>query len=929
MPADLWRLRAVLQRELEGGAADALVQGGLDAMLARESDGEPEGAPLRRMVAALPDAGYVAMDTEERRTWLRRAIVTIDRETALADALRPPPAIAPVPEVPARKARAAKAAKAPAKPRVAHEPSEDARLTSNMTPAQRAAHRAPPGSAALELPIEQAGTGLRSQTFARLEHLGIRTVGDALRFYPYRHHDFSRTVPISALRVGVEQTVRGTIDRAREVRMGRGGKMRATEAVLTDDMGARITATWFNQPYIARALPVGSQVAFAGKVTAYRGHLAFQNPEYERLDGPGAGAHTGRFVPVYSLTQGLPQRTLRTMIAGLLEAFLERVQDPVPADIRARHGLLGLVEATKQIHYPDSDELLQEARRRLAFDELLAIQIGVVSRKREWQAQGNAPVVIDHAAADAFLATLPFRLTRAQGQALRDIRMDIARNVPMSRLLEGDVGSGKTVVALAAMLSMISAGYQAVMMAPTEVLAEQHYRTLCRMLSGESEPPLHGMVNVPGLPLPVRIVLLTGSTKAKERRAALDALKHGGAQLAVGTHALIQEGVEYARLGLAVVDEQHRFGVMQRGALRRKGLEGGTSVGAAGSAGSPPTPTLPHEGGGGLSAMGGGETSPLLPSDLPVPSVSAPSPLVGEGEGGGIPASASAPSGAISPHLLVMSATPIPRSLALTAYGDLDLTIIDELPPGRTPIVTKWLSPIQRREAFATMRAEIEAGRQAFVICPLVEGSDTVESRAATEEFERLKTEEFPDLGERGRIIMLHGRMGARQKDEVMRAFANHEADILVSTAVVEVGIDVPNATVMAIEGADRFGLAQLHQFRGRVGRGEHASTCFLLADDPTPDAEERLSVMERTLDGFELAEADLQLRGPGDLFGTTQSGVASLRVASLLDAPLIDAARREAETLLDEDPDLVRLDHQPLKAAIASRTASVVAEMH
>ncbi|MEI7925525.1 MAG: ATP-dependent DNA helicase RecG, partial [Chloroflexota bacterium] len=688
----------------------------------------------------------------------------------------------------------------------------------------------------------------------------------ALRSYPYRHHDFSRTVPISALRVGVEQTVRGTIDRAREVRMGRGGKMRATEAVLTDDMGARITATWFNQPYIVRALPVGSQVAFAGKVTAYRGHLAFQNPEYERLDGPGAGAHTGRFVPVYSLTQGLPQRTLRAMIASLLEVFADRIEDPVPREIRQRHGLMDLVTATRQIHYPDSEEQLHEARRRLAFDELLAIQLGVVSRKREWQAQGNAPVVIDHAAADAFLATLPFTLTRSQASALHDVRMDIARNVPMSRLLEGDVGSGKTVVALAAMLSMISAGYQAVMMAPTEVLAEQHYRTLCKMLSGESEPPLHGMVNVPGLPLPVRIVLLTGSTRAAERRAAMDALKHGGAQLAVGTHALIQESVEYARLGLAVVDEQHRFGVMQRGALRRKGLEGGTAVEDA---------------------------------------------------------------QAISPHLLVMSATPIPRSLALTAYGDLDLTIIDELPPGRTPIVTKWLSPIQRREAFATMRAEIEAGRQAFVICPLVEGSDTVESRAATEEFERLKTEEFPDLGAAGRIIMLHGRMGSRQKDEVMRAFANHEADILVSTAVVEVGIDVPNATVMAIEGADRFGLAQLHQFRGRVGRGEHASTCFLLADDPTPDAEERLSVMERTTDGFELAEADLQLRGPGDLFGTAQSGAASLRVASLLDAPLIDAARREAETLLDEDPDLVRLDHQALKAAIASRTASVVAEMH
>ncbi|MFA7248207.1 MAG: ATP-dependent DNA helicase RecG [Dehalococcoidia bacterium] len=889
MSADLWRLRAVLERELESGAADTLVQGGLDAMLAREAEGEREGSPVRRMRAALPIAGYAAMDTEERVTWLRRALATIRRETALADELAPPP-IAPVPERPARASRAAAKPARASRPRAAPGSASGGEerggaATPGLTGPQRAARRAAPGAAALDLPIEDAGTGLRAPTFARLEHLGIRTVGDALRAYPYRHHDFSRTVPISALKVGVEQTVRGTIDRAREVRMGRGGKMRATEAVLTDDLGARITATWFNQPYIARSLPAGSHVALAGKVTIYRGRPVFQNPEYERLDGPHAGAHTGRFVPVYSLTQGLPQRTLRTMIASLLEAFGDRIEDPVPEAIRRRHGLVGLAEATRQIHYPDSEDALREARRRLAFDELLAIQLGVVSRKREWQAQGNAPVITDHAAAEAFLATLPFALTRSQREALAAIRADIARNVPMSRLLEGDVGSGKTVVALAAMLSMISAGYQAVMMAPTEVLAEQHYRTLCRMLSGlddgASEPPLHGVVNVPGLPLPVRIVLLTGSTRAAERRAAMEALKFGGAQLAVGTHALIQENVEYARLGLAVVDEQHRFGVMQRGALRRKGIEGG---GAA---------------------------------------------LREDRDRAGEASSPSREEHAISPHLLVMSATPIPRSLALTAYGDLDLTIIDELPPGRTPIVTKWLSPIQRREAFATMRAEIEAGRQAFVICPLVEGSETVESRAATEEFERLRTEEFPDLGERGRILLLHGRMGAKQKDGVMRAFANGEADILVSTAVVEVGIDVPNATVMAIEGADRFGLAQLHQFRGRVGRGDHASTCFLLADDPTPEAEERLSVMERTTDGFALAEADLQLRGPGDLFGTAQSGIPSLRVASLLDAPLIDAARREAETLLDEDPDLKRLDHQALKAAIASRTASVVAEMH
>ena len=874
MTADLSRLRAVLERELDAGADDVLVQGGLDALLAREVASEAADAPLRRMLAALPADGYAALDREERSTWLRRALATIRRESLLEAELTPPPVVIGA----AATRRASKAPpRAPAE-RPASAPPVRVREPAGprLSGAARAAQQAPPGAAGLDLPVARAGTGLREPTLARLDHLGIRTVGDALRHYPYRHNDFSSTVPISALRAGAEQTVRGTIQRSREMRIGRGGRMRATEVVLADDTGAHITATWFNQPYLAKQLPAGAQIALAGKVTVYGGRLALQNPEYERLDTDREGAHTGRLVPVYSLTQGLPQRTLRAMIASLLDAFGDRVEDPVPPEIRARHRLMTLLEATRQAHYPDSDEQRREALRRLAFDELLAIQIGVQTRKREWQAQGNAPAIEDHAAAEAFLASLAFALTEAQRRVLADVRRDLARSVPMSRLLEGDVGSGKTVVAVAAMLSLVSAGYQAVMMAPTEVLAEQHYRTLCQLISGEAEPPLNGVVNVPGLPLPVKVVLLTGATRAKERREAVEALRFGGAQIAVGTHALIQEGVDYARLGLAVVDEQHRFGVMQRGALRRKGLEGGS----AGQASTPPT------------------TSTTV-ADSP----------------------------GVSPHLLVMSATPIPRSLALTAYGDLDLSIIDELPPGRTPIVTRWLSPIQRREAFARMREEVTAGRQAFVICPLVEGSATVESRAATEEFVRLTTEEFPDLADR--IALLHGRMGARAKDDVMRAFAAHETDILVSTAVVEVGIDVPNATVMVIEGADRFGLAQLHQFRGRVGRGEHASACYLLADDPSLEAEERLSIMERTSDGFALAEADLQLRGPGDLFGTAQSGVASLRVASLLDAPLIDAARREAETLLDADPELSAPAHQALKRAIAGRTASVVAEMH
>ena len=836
MTADLDRLQSVLQRELQHGCDDELVDGGLDELLRRQVRGEQPPSPLLRMLAALPDEGYRALDVEARRQWLKRALATIVQERGTpADTRR---RRAPAPKTPGRGTRARPAAPA--------------------TPARSGGATAarpqvvPPGAAALDLPLRQAGTGLRSATFDRLEKLGLRTVGEALRHYPYRHHDFSRTVPIAQLRVGVEQTVRGTVDRAREVRMGRRGRMRSTEATISDEAGASVRVVWFNQPYLARQLRPGAEIAIAGTAIAYRGHTTFQNPQFELLDEPGTDGqtHTGRLVPVYRLTERLPQRTLRALIAGLLDRFVDRIAEPLPAELRERHGLMGIVEATRQGHYPDSAEALTAARRRLAFDELLSLQLGVVRRKREWQEAGDAPQIADRSAAESFVDSLPFALTGAQQRVLGEVLGDLGRSVPMARLLEGDVGSGKTVVALAAILATVAAGHQAVMMAPTEVLAEQHFRTICALLSGEPEPPLSGVVNVPFLPLPLRVVLLTGSTRSKQRRDALEAVAHGGAQIIVGTHALIEKGVTFQRLGLAVVDEQHRFGVMQRAELREKGQ---------------------------------------------------------------------------SPHLLVMTATPIPRSLALTVFGDLDLSVIDEMPPGRTPIETHWLPPERRDEAFATLRAEVEAGRQGFVICPLVEGSETVISRAATEEHERLCSEQFPDLADR--IALLHGRMSGREKAAAMAAFASGETAILVSTAVVEVGIDVPNATVMLIEGADRFGLAQLHQFRGRVGRGEHPSLCYLLADDPSEEAEQRLSIVARTVNGFELAEADMRMRGPGELFGTRQSGMPSLQVASLLDVRLIHATRREAEHLLDADPKLAAREHWELRLMAARLADSVVAE--
>lgn len=837
--ADLTALQAVLERELEHGCDNTSVEGGIDELIRTQARGEMPSSPLLRMVAHLPALGYRSLSTEERRSWARRAIATIVHARAEADAAR----LAP------------RATKKPATKRASGAVGAAAtKTTAPRTPRAPAVSRSlvPPGPEALELPLRNAGIRLGPATFDRLERIGVKTIGDALRTYPYRHLDFSNSVPVSQVRVGVQQTVRGTVDSVQEIRMGRGGRMRSSEAWLSDDAGSRIQLLWFNQPYIARNLKAGTEIAVSGTPSVFRGRPTFNNPEFERLGGDGQGMHTGRMIPMYHLTEGLPQRRLRDTIASLVEKYADRVPDPLPAEVRERQHFISAVDAIKQIHYPDDQESLDAARKRLAFEELLAIQIGVVGRKRIWQEQGDAPHIDAREASEAFLATLPYALTGAQRRALNDVLQDISHGVPMARLVEGDVGSGKTVVALAAMLGTVADGYQAVMMAPTEVLADQHFRTICMLLSGEPEPPLNGLVMLPFLNEPLKIVLLTGSTRAKERREALDAIKTGGAQIVVGTHALIQSSVEFERLGLAVVDEQHRFGVMQRSALRDKG---GT------------------------------------------------------------------------PHLMVMTATPIPRSLALTVYGDLDLSVIDEMPPGRTPIETEWLPPERRHQAFTHLRHEIEAGRQGFVICPLVDGSDSVASRAASEEVERLKSDEFPDLAER--IELLTGRMAARDKDAVMHRFADNTDAILVSTAVVEVGIDVPNATVMIIEGADRFGLAQLHQFRGRVGRGKHASVCYLLADDPTPEAEERLSLVARTRDGFALAQADLELRGPGDTFGTRQSGLPSLHVASLLDANLIAAARTEAETLLDGDPRLSKPEHAALRTLVARIAEDVVSEIH
>jgi ATP-dependent DNA helicase RecG len=579
--------------------------------------------------------------------------------------------------------------------------------------------------------------------------------------------------------------------------------------------------------------------------------------------------HTGRLVPVHPLTKGLYERNARRIIKQVVDLAAPQVQDYLPTLVRERANLLPLPEALAQMHFPDSPELLERARQRLGFDEFLFIQLGVIQRRILWQGELGYAVNLDEAVHADLLAKLPFALTGAQQRTLAEIFADMRRPVPMARLLQGDVGSGKTIVAAAALLQAVAAGLQGALMAPTEILAEQHYKGL-RQLLGQVRVPrkptdsagqplddwkseadaeqlarldeLKRLLNmVPEDDLDgegVRVALLTGSLGVKDRRRVLEAIANGEVDLVIGTHALITEGVQYQSLGLVVIDEQHRFGVEQRERLKQKGL---------------------------------------------------------------------------NPHMLVMTATPIPRTLTLTIYGDLDTSVLDELPPGRQKIQTAWITRGEREKAYRHMRKQIGKGRQVFVICPLVEESEKIDLPSAEETYVQLQNEVFPDL----RVGLIHGRMLPREKDLAMRAFRDHEFDILVATAVVEVGIDVPNATTIMIDGAERFGLAQLHQFRGRVGRGEHQSYCILVSDIDNEVTQQRLEAMEDTHDGFKLAEIDLQLRGPGEFLGKRQSGMPDLKVARLADTRLLHAANREAQQILTEDPQLERAEHASLRAQV------------
>ena len=655
-----------------------------------------------------------------------------------------------------------------------------------------------------------------------LDALGIETLGDLIEHFPHSHRDRSLQ-DIASLAIGQDATVAATV-RSVAVKPMRNRRQKRVEARVFDHTGP-LVAVWFNQPWIARELTEGTHLLLHGKL---RQRNQFWVTEHELLGNGSAPVHTVGLVPVHPATQGITPQRLRELVNRVRPLMLAATE-PLPTRLRIDEELPERPAALDAVHFPETEDEERAARRRLAFDELFLLQLAVAGRRRARREGRRArPLEARGLIVDRWRWSLPFELTSDQVNAITEIDADLAQERPMQRLLMGEVGSGKTVCALAAMLRAVENGAQAALMAPTETLADQHHRTLDSLLGGT---------------LPVE--LLTGSTSAARRRELLDRLSYGQLQLVVGTHALIEDAVEFRDLAVVVVDEQHRFGVRQRAALDAKAPEG------------------------------------------------------------------------LAPHALHMTATPIPRTLSLTAYGDLDATVLRELPRGRQPVETYVVDGARARaRAYERIREEIAAGRQCFVVCPLVEESDALQAKAATAEFERLRSAEFADL----RVELIHGQMPSKQKAAAMEKFAGGDADVLVATSVIEVGIDIPNATVMLIEAAERYGLSQLHQLRGRVGRGEHASLCILFGDPKLP----RLEAIAIERDGFRLAEVDLELRGAGDVLGTRQHGLPEFKVARLPeDVELLVRARDRADAILIEDPRLERPEHALLREAVVARFGS------
>jgi ATP-dependent DNA helicase RecG len=702
-------------------------------------------------------------------------------------------------------------------------------------------------------------TGVGGALEERLAIMGIESVLDVLQHYPRRYIDRTHRSEIAALAVGEEATVFGEVLRVHGRRTRNG---RALVEVVVTDGTSNLTCTFFNQSWRERQLPVGTEVALFGKVDVYRGKRQMTNPVVDVVGRSGETQKTGLVVPIYPQSGKADIATWQ--MAKIVQQALRRCAkrgfaDPVPAAARTELELDERDSAYRAIHQPEHVGAVRAARKRLIFDEFLRMQVGLVARKRAIAAaQSGIRHDLGGGLVAAFHARLPFELTGDQRVAIAEIERDLAGAAPMHRLLQGDVGSGKTVVALSALLVAVQGGYQGAFMAPTEVLAEQHHLSATAMLADLSVPSSEGTLLDDR---PVRVELLTNRTTAAERRRLVGGLERGEVDIVVGTHALLYGDAPFSRLGVVVIDEQHRFGVEQRAVLTGHGAGAAVVINAAdGEAHADAT---------------------MKPSNSEDEEDSNP-----------------------KPDVLVMTATPIPRTAAMLIYGDHDKSELREMPPGRTPITTTVVppNPLDRAAAYATLRSEVEAGRQAYVVCPLVEGSVKIEAKAATEELERLQSEELAGL----RLALLHGQLPAREKEGVMDAFRRGEIDALVATTVIEVGVDVPNATVMIVEDADRFGLSQLHQLRGRVGRGGGASWCFLFADPQTPDSQERMAAMAASTDGFLLAERDLEIRGSGEVFGDRQSGFSDLKLARIpRDEELVLLARGFAEQLLDVDPDL------------------------
>jgi ATP-dependent DNA helicase RecG len=664
----------------------------------------------------------------------------------------------------------------------------------------------------------------------RLAVMEIETALDLLQHYPRRYHDRTKQAEIAELREGDEATVFAEVRRisARQTRNRRA----LVEAVIYDGTSL-LNVTFFNQPWRAKQLREGTQAAFFGKVDLYRGRRQLTNPVVDILGAEGE--NTATVVPVYP--QSGKAEVFTWQIRDAVHRVLDEIGDlaePLPAGVRDELKLRERTWSYHQVHEPESTETARQAQRRLRFDEFLRMQVGLVARKRAVEReQSGIRHAVDGPLVPAFLDRLPFALTKDQTRAIDEIRADMASPAPMHRLLQGDVGSGKTVVALASILYAVQGGYQGALMAPTEVLAEQHHTVVSRMLDGLTVADKGTLTGE----RPVRAALLTNRTGAAERRTLAAGLASGEIDAVVGTHALIYGELPFARLGVAVVDEQHRFGVEQRALLR---------------------------------GLGSGRSDRR------------------------------------DPDVLVMTATPIPRTAAMLVYGDLDKSELREMPPGRTPILTSVVgpNPLEREAAYERLRTEVAAGHQAYVVCPLVEGSLRTEAKAATQELERLASEELAGL----RLGLLHGQLKASEKEAAMAAFRAGDIDALVATTVIEVGVDVPNATIMIVEDADRFGLSQLHQLRGRVGRGGDQSWCFLFTDPTTPESQARMAAMAESTDGFLLAERDLEIRGAGEVFGERQAGLGDLKLGRIpRDVKYVEAARRAAERLLDDDPTLAR----------------------